>query len=141
MNHKFISPNNIFKPVVQVLACPLHSLFFVLCPDYLAVSAAVNGPAKNPPCSNNRTLGHVACSVHLHKLSCCSLVISLHSLLDHSQDFGSYLEVPATSWKTTKGSMVLVLLYCSLNSLFRYSVPFCSQDSSNVPVRYFLLKV
>ena len=91
MNHRFISPNNIFKPVVQVLACPLHSRFFVLGPDHPAVSAAVKGPAENPPCSNNRTLGHVvACSVnHRQKLSGFSLVISSHSLLDHNQDFGS----------------------------------------------------
>ena len=89
VDHGFIHPNNVFKPVVQVLACPLHSPLFVLCLDHLAVSAPMKSPAKNHPRSNNRTLTHlVAHRVHhFHKLSGCTLIIDLHVILDHCQDF------------------------------------------------------
>ena len=139
LNHGFVCPKDIFEPVVQVLTCPLYySLFFVLSQDHLAVSAPVKSPAENPPRSNNRTLGHlVACSVHhFHELSGRTLIIDLHSLLNQGQDFGRQLELPTASWETTKGTMVLVFLDHSPDSLPRNSVPFCGQDFANVPVQY-----
>ena len=68
----------------------LHSLLFILGPDYLAVSAAVESPSENPLRLNDCTLGDIVlCSIHdLDQLGGCCLVVCSHLLLDDDQDVG-----------------------------------------------------
>ena len=56
-----LSGLSISETVVRVggtgrIYIPLQTVFLVLCPAHLGVSATVKGPAKNPLCSNIHTL-------------------------------------------------------------------------------------
>ena len=43
---------------------PLQTVFLVLCPAHLGVSATVKGPAKNPSCSNIHTLAQLQSNLY-----------------------------------------------------------------------------
>ena len=67
----------------------LHSLLFILGPDHLAVSAAVESPSENPLRLNDYTGDIVLCSIHdLDQQGGCCLIVLSHLLLGDGQDVG-----------------------------------------------------
>ena len=66
-------PCNVFELLVQVFACPLHSLFFVLGPGHLSVSAAMEFLFKHSLHLNNCTVAQsVVCNTLIKPFSASS---------------------------------------------------------------------